>query len=153
MRYRSTQSPTNLTSTQNRNLTKSSQLSDNDNSQLQHLTWFGSYLRYGDDGDGARWGEHSGVKVDEVIEALKRVSLGLSFTMVYNPRSGWPNFIVRADIVEASKKILWSAGVRVKMMIETKDLSRLTSFQGTIEDASMPNSGTWCGSPWHMLEI
>ncbi|KAK0575677.1 hypothetical protein LWI29_005056 [Acer saccharum] len=109
--------------------------------------------RYGDDGDGARWGEHSGVKVEEVMEALERASLGLPFEVVYYPRSGWPDFIVRAEIVEAAMKILWSAGVRVKMMTETEDLSRLTSFQGTIEDASMPNRGTWCGSPWRMLEV
>ncbi|KAL5844190.1 hypothetical protein ACOSQ4_010148 [Xanthoceras sorbifolium] len=109
--------------------------------------------RYGNNGDGSRWGEHSGVKVEAVMEALERASLGLPFEVVYYPRSGWPDFIVNAEIVEASMEIFWTAGVRVKMVTETEDSSRVTWFQGTIRDASMPNSGPWCGSPWRMLEV
>lgn len=110
--------------------------------------------RYGNNGgDGARWGEHSGMKMEMVMAALDRASLGLPFEVVYYPKTGWPDFVVRAEHVEASMKILWTSGVRVKMVTETEDSSRVTWFQGTISDTSMPTTGPWCGSPWRMLEV
>ncbi|CAN1292638.1 Auxin response factor 17 [Linum perenne] len=49
--------------------------------------------------------------------------------------------------------MFWSSGTRIKMAVESEDLSRVTWFQGTVASAAVPASGPWQGSPWRMLQV
>ncbi|KAK3022635.1 hypothetical protein RJ639_047444 [Escallonia herrerae] len=62
------------------------------------------------------------------------------------------DFVVRAEVVEESLNVFWTAGMRVKMAMETEDSSRMTWFQGTAASAFVPENGPWRGSPWQMLQ-
>ncbi|KAJ8773412.1 hypothetical protein K2173_028589 [Erythroxylum novogranatense] len=129
-------------------------------------------------GDFSRWQEQNGgggtsgqreVKVKEegfsrngrgrvsseaVAEATERAAQGLPFEVVYYPRVGcYSEFVVRAEVVEASLNVCWSPGMRVKMAMETDDSSRMTWFQGTVAAASTPDCGPWRGSPWRMIQV
>lgn len=112
-------------------------------------------VRYGNNGDsaGARWREQTGMKAEAVAVAVERAVLGLPFEVVYYPRAGWADFIVRAEVVDSAMRVFWTAGMRVKMVVETEDSSRMTWIQGTVTAAAMPDRGPWCGSPWGMLEV
>lgn len=112
-------------------------------------------VRYGNNGDsaGARWREQTGMKAEAVAVAVERAVLGLPFEVVYYPRAGWADFMVRAEVVDSAMRVFWTAGMRVKMVVETEDSSRMTWIQGTVTAASMPDRGPWCGSPWGMLEV
>ncbi|KAF2296779.1 hypothetical protein GH714_001912 [Hevea brasiliensis] len=89
-----------------------------------------------------------------VMEAIERAAQGLPFEVVYYPRSVWySDFVVRAEVVERALNVFWTAGMRVKMSMETEDLSRTTCFQGTISSAAVPDCGPWRGSPWRMLQV
>ncbi|XP_022766367.1 auxin response factor 17-like isoform X1 [Durio zibethinus] len=115
-------------------------------------------------GDSGRWrelsdggtmkGEGRGRMMAEVVaEAAERAAKGLPFEVVYYPRAGWADFVVRAELVEAGLNIFWAGGTRVKMAVETEDSSRMTWFQGTVMSAAVPDSGPWIGSPWRMLQV
>ncbi|KAJ8762879.1 hypothetical protein K2173_023008 [Erythroxylum novogranatense] len=123
-------------------------------------------------GDFARWREQIGnseakvkedgfsrsgwgrVSPEAVAGAAEMAAQGLPFEVVYYPKAGWySDFVVRAEVVEAALSVLWTAGLRVKMAMETEDSSRMTWFQGTVAAASMPDSGPWRGSPWRMLQV
>lgn len=112
-------------------------------------------VRYGNNGDsaGARWRDQIGMNAEAVAVAVERAVLGLPFEVVYYPRAGWADFIVRAEVVDSAMRVFWTAGMRVKMVVETEDSSRMTWIQGTVTAASMPDRGPWCGSPWGMLEV
>lgn len=112
-------------------------------------------VKYGNNGDGAtaRWREQIGIRAESVVEAVERAVLGLPFEVVYYPRAGWADFIVRAEVVDAAMRVFWTAGMRVKMVVETEDSSRMTWVQGTVTAASVPDREPWCGSPWGMLEV
>uniref|UniRef100_A0A6N2M5B2 Auxin response factor n=1 Tax=Salix viminalis TaxID=40686 RepID=A0A6N2M5B2_SALVM len=125
--------------------------------------------------NSARWREQvvggcgeSKVKVEEgfsrsgrgrlsqeaVAEAVEMAAKGLPFDVVYYPRAGWySDFVVRAEAVEAALGVFWTAGMRVKMAMETEDSSRMTWFQGTVSGTGLPDSGAWRGSPWRMLQV
>ncbi|XP_002513844.2 auxin response factor 17 [Ricinus communis] len=94
------------------------------------------------------------VSPEAVMEAVERAAQGFSFEVVYYPRAGWySDFVVRTDVVDGALAVCWSAGMRVKMAMETEDSSRMTWFQGTIASASLPDCGLWRGSPWRMLQV
>ncbi|KAB5568650.1 hypothetical protein DKX38_002443 [Salix brachista] len=90
---------------------------------------------------------------EAVVEAVERAAQGLPFEVVYYPRAGWySDFVVRAEVVEAALCVFWTAGMRVKMTMETEDSSRMTWFQGTVSSTGLPDCGAWRGSPWRMLQ-
>ncbi|XP_059630862.1 auxin response factor 17 [Cornus florida] len=90
---------------------------------------------------------------EAVAEAAELAAQGREFEIVYYPRVGWADFVVKAEIVEESLNVFWTAGMRVKMAMETVDSSRMTWFQGTISTAMVPDNGPWRGSPWRMLQV
>ncbi|XP_059280381.1 auxin response factor 17 [Lycium ferocissimum] len=89
----------------------------------------------------------------EVVEAAEMAARGMGFEVSCYPRAGWADFVVRAEIVEASSSVFWSVGTRVKMAVETEDSCRTACFQGTVSCVVLPESGPWRGSPWRMLQI
>lgn len=94
------------------------------------------------------------VSQEAVMEAVERATQGLPFEVVYYPRAGWySDFVVKATLVERALNVFWTAGMRVKMAMETEDSSRMTWFQGTISSASVPECGPWRFSPWRMLQV
>ncbi|XVF39434.1 hypothetical protein PTKIN_Ptkin01aG0034300 [Pterospermum kingtungense] len=114
----------------------------------------GDYRRWRELGDG---GEVKGegrerMTAEAVAESAERAARGLPFEVVYYPRAGWADFVVRAELVEAGLNILWTGGTRVKMAIETEDSLRMTWFHGTVMSA-VADSGPWIGSPWRMLQV
>ncbi|PQM37853.1 auxin response factor 17 [Prunus yedoensis var. nudiflora] len=66
---------------------------------------------------------------------------------------GRKDFVVKAEVVEKALNVFWSAGMRVKMSVETEDSSRMTWFQGTLSSVSIPDNGPWQRSPWRMLQV
>ncbi|KAL0351413.1 UNVERIFIED_CONTAM: Auxin response factor 17 [Sesamum calycinum] len=100
--------------------------------------------------DGGKTSADSSMSV--VVEAIKNSDQGIAFEVVHYPRFGSPDFVVSAEKVEDALRICWSAGMRVKMAVETEDSSRMTWFQGTVAATVLPGSGPWCGSPWRMLQ-
>ncbi|XVF36823.1 hypothetical protein REPUB_Repub19eG0091600 [Reevesia pubescens] len=111
-------------------------------------------------GDSGRWREPSdggAMKAEGrgrmMAEAAERAAKGLPFEVVFYPRAGRADFVVRAELVEAGLNIFWAGGTRVKMAVETEDSSRMTWFQGTVTSAALPDSGLWIGSPWRMLQV
>ncbi|KAL7263342.1 hypothetical protein ACSBR1_001503 [Camellia fascicularis] len=92
------------------------------------------------------------VSAESVAEAAELAAQGMGFDVVYYPRVGWADFVVKAETVEESLSVFWTAGVRVKMGMETEDSSRRTWFQGTVSSATVPDNGPWRRSPWRMLQ-
>ncbi|XP_027332667.1 auxin response factor 17-like isoform X2 [Abrus precatorius] len=90
-------------------------------------------------------GRVSARAVAAVVEAAGRK---VPFEVVYYPRTGLADFVVKAEIVEEAMKIMWVGGMRVKMGMETEDSSRMTWFQGTVSSASASENG-----PWRMLQV
>ncbi|KAJ7959077.1 Auxin response factor [Quillaja saponaria] len=88
-----------------------------------------------------------------VAEAVESASQDMPFEIVYYPRAGWSDFVVKAEVVEEALKVVWTPGMRIKMAVETEDSSRMTWFQGTVSSASVPDSGPWRNSPWRMLQV
>ncbi|KAL9272975.1 Auxin response factor 17-like protein [Drosera capensis] len=94
------------------------------------------------------------VAPEAVVEAATRAASRLPFEVVYYPRVGYANFVVDVDKVrKAMSTVSWSAGMRVRMSMETEDSSRMTWFQGTVALLKIPDSGLWRGSPWRMLQV
>ncbi|KAK9270941.1 hypothetical protein L1049_026529 [Liquidambar formosana] len=93
------------------------------------------------------------VSAESVAEATELAVHGMPFEIVYYPRAGSPDFVVKAEMVEESLNVFWTAGMRVKMAMETEDSSRMTWFQGTVSSAAIPDNGPWRGSPWRMLQV
>lgn len=90
---------------------------------------------------------------EAVAEAAELAAQGMAFEIVYYPRAGWADFVVKAETVEESLNVFWTAGMRVKMAMETEDSSRMTWFQGTVCSAMVSEIGPWRGSPWRMLQV
>ncbi|CAI0408255.1 unnamed protein product [Linum tenue] len=131
--------------------------------------------RFSNAANFARWREHFGtgeakVELKEngcsmtsargmltpeaVASATEMAARGLPFEVVYYPRAwSFSDFVLNADVVEAALGMFWSAGARVKMAVESEDLSRTTWFQGTVASAVVPGCGPWQGSPWRMLQV
>lgn len=120
-------------------------------------------------GDCGRWSSHIALKSEEegsgrdgfktrlsaevVAEATEMAAQDMPFEVVYYPKAGWSDFVVKAEVVEKALKLFWTAGMRVKMAMETDDSSRMTWFQGTLSSVSVPDNGPWQGSPWRMLQV
>ncbi|GLT41391.1 hypothetical protein SLA2020_154580 [Shorea laevis] len=102
--------------------------------------------------EGFSEGGRERVTLETVAESVERAAKGLPFEVVYYPRAGWADFVVRAESVEAALSISWVDGMRVKMAVETEDSSRMSWFQGTVDSAA-PERGCWGASPWGMLQV
>ncbi|MQL72757.1 hypothetical protein Taro_005088 [Colocasia esculenta] len=89
---------------------------------------------------------------EAVVEATTLAGLDHPFEVVYYPRVGSPEFVVRKEVVEAALRVPWSTGTRVKMAMETVDSSRITSFQGTVS-CIVQHSPPFSYSPWRTLEV
>ncbi|KAG1363176.1 auxin response factor 17 [Cocos nucifera] len=79
------------------------------------------------------------VPASSVVEAVRLAEMNCPFEVLYYPRAGSPDFVVAEEVVESAMMVYWSAGVRVKMSMETEDASRMTWFQGTVSSAAV----TW----------
>ncbi|OIV97914.1 hypothetical protein TanjilG_12671 [Lupinus angustifolius] len=90
---------------------------------------------------------------EEVAGAAELAAQGMPFEVVYYPSAGWSDFVVKAEIVDAAMRIMWSPGMRVKMAVETEDSSRMSWFQGTVSAVCVPENGLWQGSPWHRIQV
>ncbi|KAK6939810.1 B3 DNA binding domain [Dillenia turbinata] len=102
------------------------------------------------DDEGSKKGK---VSAEAVAEAAELAAQGMAFEIVYYPKAGSADFVVKAETVEESMKVMWSAGTRIKMAVETEDSSRLTWSLGTVSTACVPENGPWRGSPWRMLQM
>ncbi|XP_042505046.1 auxin response factor 17-like [Macadamia integrifolia] len=104
-------------------------------------------------GEGFRRTGKGKVSPESVLEAAELAGEGKPFEIVYYPRAGSPDFVVNADIVEESLQKFWTAGVRVKMAVETEDSSRMTWFQGTVSLPPVQEPAPWFRSSWRMLQV
>ncbi|XP_050376496.1 auxin response factor 17 [Argentina anserina] len=122
-------------------------------------------------GDCSRWSSHIALKPEEegsassgdgykaklkaeaVVEAAEMAAQDRPFEVVYYPKAGWAEFVVKAEVVEKALNVCWMAGMRVKMAMETDDSSRMTWFQGTLSSRFVPENGPWKGSPWRALQV
>ncbi|KAJ8423678.1 hypothetical protein Cgig2_023523 [Carnegiea gigantea] len=93
------------------------------------------------------------VPPEALVEAAERAANNLPFEVVYYPRAGLPDFVVAAEKVEEAMSAYWSAGMRVKMAMETEDSSRMTWFQGTVASVVVTDNGLWRGTIWRMLQV
>ncbi|CAA0825313.1 Auxin response factor 16 [Striga hermonthica] len=57
---------------------------------------------------------------------IEKVRGGRAFEVVYYPRSGAPEFVVRASVVWSAMRVGWFPGIRFKMAFETEDSSRIS---------------------------
>lgn len=103
--------------------------------------------------DGMSRSGRGRLSTEVVAEAAELAAQDMPFEVVYYPRVGWSDFVVKAEVVEEAMNVFWTAGMRVKMAMETEDSSRMTWFQGTVSNASVADSGPWRGSPWRMLQV
>nr|ANI70184.1 auxin response factor ARF12 [Salvia miltiorrhiza] len=99
-----------------------------------------------------RIGGDAAAEEAEAVAAIESAVRGMPFEAVYYPKAGSFDFVVMAEKVKDSLRMRWSAGMKVRMAVETDDASRLTWIQGIITAASTP-AGIWCGSPWRMLQV
>ncbi|KAI4337753.1 hypothetical protein L6164_016130 [Bauhinia variegata] len=104
-------------------------------------------------GEGFSRAGRGKLSAKSVAEAAELAAQNMPFEVVYFPRAGWSDFVVKAEVVEEAVNIVWAPGMRVKMAMETDDASRMTWFQGTISSACAPDNGLWRGSPWRMLQV
>ncbi|XP_043703478.1 auxin response factor 17-like [Telopea speciosissima] len=104
-------------------------------------------------GEGFSRTERGKVPSESVVEAAELARSGMPFEIVYYPKAGTPDFIVKAETVEESRRIFWTAGMRVKMAVETEDSSKMTQFQGTVSSVAIQQPGPWHHSPWRMLQV
>ncbi|RDY04517.1 Auxin response factor 17, partial [Mucuna pruriens] len=89
----------------------------------------------------------------DVVKAAELAAQNKPFEVVYYPKAGWSEFVVKAETVDEAMRIAWFPGMRVKMAMETDDSSRMTWFQGTLTSVSFSNNGQWRYCPWRMLQI
>ncbi|KAK7311587.1 hypothetical protein RJT34_09831 [Clitoria ternatea] len=93
------------------------------------------------------------LSVKRVAKAAEMAARNMAFEVVYYPKAGWSEFVVKAETVDEAMSVPWSPGTRVKMAMETDDSSRMTWYQGTVATVSVHDNGLWVGSPWRMLQI
>ncbi|KAL6010726.1 Arf17p [Asimina triloba] len=104
--------------------------------------------------DGPLKGGKGMSPAESVAEAVELARRGRPFEVVYYPRVGSADFVVGAAAVEDTMKVRWTAGMRVKMAVETEDSSRMAWYQGTVSSVgSGSDDGTWRCSPWRMLQV
>jgi hypothetical protein len=90
---------------------------------------------------------------NSVAMAAELASQGMAFEVVYYPKAGWSDFVLKAEVVDAAMSVTWCPGMRIKMAVETDDSSRTTWFQGVVSSVNVPEHGPWRGSPWRMLQV
>ncbi|CAO2824289.1 unnamed protein product [Amaranthus hypochondriacus] len=93
------------------------------------------------------------IKVESVIESATHAAKGQPFEVVYYPRAGTPEFVVKAGHVKAALQIRWCSGMRFKMPFETEDSSRISWFMGTISSVQVADPVHWPDSPWRLLQV
>ncbi|KAG9150242.1 hypothetical protein Leryth_009826 [Lithospermum erythrorhizon] len=93
------------------------------------------------------------VKAESVLEAARLAASGQSFEVVFYPRAGTPEFVVKASAVGAAMRVQWCSGMRFKMPFETEDSSRISWFMGTISSVQVEDLVHWPNSPWCLLEV
>ena len=93
------------------------------------------------------------VRAEAVAEAAELAAQGMPFEVVYYPRAGSSEFVVKAEVVEEALSVFWTAGMRVKMAMETEDSSKTSLFQGTVSSAIFTDNGPWRRSPWRALQV
>lgn len=93
------------------------------------------------------------VRAEEVAVAAELAAQGMPFEVVYYPRIGSSDFVVKAEVVEEALSVFWTGGMRVKMAMETEDSSKTSLFQGTVSSATVMDNGPWRGSLWRMLQV
>ncbi|PSS19432.1 Auxin response factor like [Actinidia chinensis var. chinensis] len=99
------------------------------------------------------WGSGR-VSAESVVEAAELAARGMEFEVLCYPKVGWADFVVKAETVEESLNVIWIAGMRVKMAMETEDRSKRTWFHGTVTLVLVPDVNCpWRGSPWRMLQV
>ncbi|XP_047964329.1 auxin response factor 18-like [Salvia hispanica] len=106
-------------------------------------------------GGGAELGlkERDNVKAEAVVEAVSVAANGQPFEVVYYPRAGSPEFVVRESAVRAALRVQWCSGMRFKMAFETEDSSRISWFMGTISAVQVDDPIHWPNSPWRLLQV
>nr|ANI70188.1 auxin response factor ARF16 [Salvia miltiorrhiza] len=97
--------------------------------------------------------ERGNVKVEAVVEAASLAANGQPFEVVYYPRAGSPEFVVRESAVRAAMRVQWCSGMRFKMAFETEDSSRISWFMGTISSVQVDDPIHWPNSPWRLLQV
>lgn len=90
---------------------------------------------------------------EAVANAAELAAQFRPFEVVYYPRAGWSEFVVKAETVDKALSYYWSSGLRVKMAVDTEDSSKTTWYQGTVTSVSIPEHGPWRNSPWRMLQV
>ncbi|XP_058091311.1 auxin response factor 17-like [Magnolia sinica] len=115
----------------------------------------GGYLRWHcrELEDGFLRGGQGRAMAETVAEAVQLAGKGRPFKVVYYPRVGSADFVVRAEAVEVAMKVHWMVGMRVKMAVETEDSARMAWYQGTVSSVGATDGGPWRGSPWRMLQV
>ncbi|MQL79409.1 hypothetical protein Taro_011836 [Colocasia esculenta] len=103
-------------------------------------------------GDGFSRKCRGKVSPEAIVEAVRLAGLDHPFEVTYYPRMGFPDFVVRKDVVESAVHLRWLSGTRVKMAVETEDSSRMTSFQGTVT-CVVRHPALFTYSPWRTLEV
>ncbi|XP_052190937.1 auxin response factor 17 [Diospyros lotus] len=93
------------------------------------------------------------VTPESMVEAAELAAQSMAFEIVYYPRFGSADFVVKAETVEESLNVSWGPGMRVKMAMETEEPARMNWFQGTVSSVLVPENGPWRSSPWRMLQV
>ncbi|GAB2300594.1 hypothetical protein Dimus_034629 [Dionaea muscipula] len=102
-------------------------------------------------GGGSRF--KGNATVESVVEAASRAADGQPFEVIYYPRAGTPEFVVRAALVKSALQVRWFPGMRFKMPFETEDSSRISWFMGTITAVQVSDPSRWPQSPWRLLQV
>lgn len=97
--------------------------------------------------------DRGNVKAEAVFEAARLAANGEAFEVVYYPRAGSPEFVVREAAVRAATRVHWCSGMRFKMAFETEDSSRISWFMGTISSVHVDDPVHWPNSPWRLLQV
>ncbi|KAG6406042.1 hypothetical protein SASPL_133638 [Salvia splendens] len=100
-----------------------------------------------------RFGGDEKSEAAEAISAIESAVRGLRFEVVYYPKVGSPDFVVAAEKVNEALRIPWSAGMKVRMAVDSDDASRLAWIQGGVTAVTIPMTGIWRKSPWRMLQV
>ncbi|KAL8538589.1 hypothetical protein ACS0TY_000564 [Phlomoides rotata] len=98
-------------------------------------------------------GGKGNVRAESVVEAASLGATGQTFEVVYYPRSGLPEFVVRESAVRAAMRVQWCSGMRFKMAFETEDSSRISWFMGTVSSVQVDDPFHWPNSPWRLLQV
>ncbi|KAL9264027.1 Auxin response factor 18-like protein [Drosera capensis] len=93
------------------------------------------------------------VTAESVVEAATYAANGQPFEVMYYPRAGTPEFVVKAGLVKSAMQIRWCSGMRFKMPFETEDSSRTSWFMGTILTVHVADATRWPESPWRLLQV